>query len=222
MPAPTATIVWFPPTPTPSPFPTQVITPTPEMRPGLGQVILTDDFSDPSAWMLNSAGDTRAALSRGELTLAIAPTTSRDYIISLREEPLLSDFYMEITASLSMCRGEDEYGILIRAGSPQDYYRLALRCSSQARLDRIIQGQTTSPQPWVLSGAVPPGAPGFSRIAVWAVGKEMRFFVNNEYLFTVSDPMLSQGSLGVFARSVGENAVTINFSDLIVREAAIP
>lgn len=149
------------------------------------------------------------------MTLAIGPSASKDYILSLREEPVLGDFYAEITASPSLCRGSDEYGLLVRAASSTDYYRFALSCSGQARLDRIIQNQTTSPQPWV-EGVVPPGAPNSYRLAVWAAGREMRFFVNEEYLFTVSDPLLPSGTIGVFARSVNENAVTINFSNLII------
>jgi hypothetical protein len=216
-PTSTPTIVWFPPTSTPTPFPTQELVPTPEMRPGVGAVILTDDFSTANSWSLGTSGEGRAALSKNELTLAIGPTAAKDYILSLRQEPQLSDFYAEITASPSLCRGGDEYGLLVRAASTQDYYRFALTCNGQARVDRIIQNNTTSPQPWV-DGAVPPGAPSTSRIAVWAVGREMRFFVNDEYVFTINDPLLPQGSLGVFARSVNDNAVTINFSNLIIRE----
>jgi hypothetical protein len=44
----------------------------------------------------------------------------------------------------------------------------------------------------------------------------MRFFANDEYLFTVDDPLLPFGLLGVFARSASDLAVTVNFSDLTV------
>ena len=70
----------------------------------------------------------------------------------------------------------------------------------------------------MMSGAIPPGAPSTSRMAVWARGSEMRFFANDEYLFTVHDPLLPSGSLGVFARSSGDLAVTVNFSDLVVKK----
>jgi hypothetical protein len=46
----------------------------------------------------------------------------------------------------------------------------------------------------------------------------MRFFINDQYQFTVNDPLLPSGNIGVFARSIGETAVTVNFSDLIVRQ----
>jgi predicted membrane-bound spermidine synthase len=52
---------------------------------------------------------------------------------------------------------------------------------------------------------------------VWANGKEMRFYINGELQFSVKDPSLSAGSLGVFIRSAGDNAVTVSFADLVVR-----
>jgi hypothetical protein len=46
----------------------------------------------------------------------------------------------------------------------------------------------------------------------------MRFFVNDEYQFTVRDPLLFNGGFGVFARSASDMAVTVNFSALNVYE----
>jgi hypothetical protein len=214
--SPTPTIVWFPPTNTPTPFPTREVQPTPDMRPGMSQLLLEDDFEDADLWSLPARPDGRVSLGAGELTLAMQPTGSRAQLISLRQEPVLTDFYAEITAKTSMCRGLDEYGVLLRASSSQDFFRFSLSCNGQARVDRLLGGQASSPQPWVSAGGVPPGAPGITRIGVWAKGREMRFFINDEYLFTVSDPSLPSGVLGVFARSTGENAVTIHFTDLVV------
>jgi hypothetical protein len=100
--------------------------------------------------------------------------------------------------------------------SPGDFYRFSASCDGQVRMDRVVGGTASSPQPWIPSGSVPPGAPSSSRLAVWASGKEMRFFVNNDYQFTVSDPLLPEGNLGVFARSAGQLDVTVSFTDLIV------
>jgi hypothetical protein len=46
----------------------------------------------------------------------------------------------------------------------------------------------------------------------------MHFFVNDEFQFSVSDRIHPSGFLGVFARSTGENAVTVSFSDLVVHQ----
>jgi hypothetical protein len=212
----TPTIIWFPPTATPTPFNTPVVTPTADMRPDLGSIIFEDDFSDPTSWSLSHSQAGSAALGKNELTIAIGETNA--YVFSIRDEPILTDFYLEITAEPSLCRGLDEYGVLFRVSQNTDYYRFSLSCNGQVRLDRVSQGQASSPQPWMLSGAVPPGAPSSSRIGISAVRTDMSFFVNDHYQFSIQDPLLSSGGVGVFARSANKMAVTVNFSNLIVYE----
>jgi len=46
------------------------------------------------------------------------------------------------------------------------------------------------------------------------VGDEMRFFLNNNYQFTVHDPILHVGTLGFFVYASGASPVTVAFSDL--------
>jgi len=218
--SPTATIVWFPPTATYTPRPpvTPGITPTLDTRPGYGPLVFSDDFLKPELWALGRTGAGSAALGKSELSLVV--NQPRGYLFSLRQETALRDFYLEVTASPSICRGADEYGLLVRLVSLQDFYRFGLTCRGEARLDRLIGGEASSPNPPELSGAVPPGAPSTSRLAVWAQGKEMRFYANGQYLFTVSDPVLQVGGLGVYARASGEDSMTVDFSDLDVYQAA--
>ncbi len=213
---PTPTVIWFPPTSTPTPFPTPVVTPTQALSLPVGSVLLSDDFVDPGAWTLSKTTQASAALGVNELTLALHQPDG--YLYSLRSEPLLDDFYLEITASPNLCRDADEYGLLLRVSPSLEFYRLSLSCNGQARLDKYYQGTASSPQPWVMSGAIPPGAPSSSRLAVLARGKELSFFVNQEHLFTIQDPSLSSGTLGVFIRSGGENDLTVSFSDLVIRQ----
>jgi hypothetical protein len=213
---PTETVVWFPPTATPTPFSTPVVTPTEVLKPEIGDIIFSDDFSSGDRWGLGISESGSAALGINELTIAISnPGT---YIFTIRDEPLLRNFYAEITASPTLCRNLDEYGLLFRWGSMGDFYRYSLSCDGQVRLDRLAGGTAASPKPWMMTGVIPPGAPKSTRMAVWVKENEMRFFVDNIHQFTLSDPMLLSGLIGVFARSAGDNAVTVNFSDLVVYE----
>lgn len=213
---PTETVVWFPATATPTPFSTPVVTATEILKPEIGEVLFTDDFSSSDRWALGTSDAGGAALGKNELTIAISKPGT--YIFTIRNEPILRNFYAEITASPTLCRTLDEYGLLFRWGSMGDFYRYSLSCDGQVRLDRLTGGTAASPQPWMATGVVPPGAPKLTWLAVWVNGNEMRFFVDDNHQFTLSDPMLSSGLLGLFARSAGDNAVTVNFSDLIVYE----
>jgi hypothetical protein len=186
------------------------------MQPGVGDVILSDNFETGISWLLGQTTAASVAIGMNELTIAIS--SPHTYAYSNRDQPKLVNFYAEITANPTLCHTTDEYGLLLRFASTGDFYRFGLTCDGQVSLDRVYKGIASSPQPWITSGMLKTGAPSTSRLAVWAVGKEMRFFVNDVFLFTVNEPTIPNGSLGVFAASSGDLAVTVNFSDLVIRE----
>ena len=153
-----------------------------------------------------------AVITRNRLTLAVQPGY---YLSSMRRELPLSDFYAEITARPSLCRGEDNYGLIIR-GVGSSFYRFLLNCSGMVWAERITGGTKLRIHEPVPSGDAPPGAPGEVRIGMWAVGSEMRLFLNDRFQFSVTEPTFPIGAIGVFVRSNGETPATILFSDLEV------
>jgi len=52
---------------------------------------------------------------------------------------------------------------------------------------------------------------------MWAVGSELRLFLNGRYQFSISDPSYPSGTLGIFVNSSGENPVVVSFSDLEIQ-----
>ncbi len=212
---PTATVIWFPATATQTPLPTLDVSPTVDQLPPTGDLIFSDDFNDPDEWLLGQTSTTSIALGNQALTLALNQPSG--YLYTLRKSPILSDFYLEVTASPSLCRGDDEYGLLLRVSPSAEFYRFSLSCEGSIRLDKYYNGKASSPQAKTPSGSVPRGAPSSSLISAWVKGKEMQFYVNNEYQFTVRDPSLQEGSLGFFVRSAGDTALTVSFTNLSVR-----
>lgn len=213
-PAPTATIIWFPPSATSTPQLLSTKAPTPEMRPGLGSDLITDDFSNPFDWDIASSNEASAEIQNNRLTLA---AQSQVYMTSLRRDTFLTDHYTEITAQPSLCKSDDSYGILIRANGGS-YYRFALACDGTVRAERVSNSVRLTLQPPLPSGDVPPGAPGSVRIGIWAVGNEMRLFLNGRLQFSINDPSFPIGTIGVFVRSAGETPVVVSFSDLVIQE----
>jgi hypothetical protein len=208
---PTATIVWFPPSATPTLLQVPTYTGTPVMSPGIGARILSDNFSDDSPWDTAVADNASAAIGRNRLSLAVQPGF---YLSSMRRELPLSDFYAEITARPSLCRGDDNYGVIAR-GVGSSFYRFVLTCNGEIRAERISGGTRLPIFDPVPSGDVA-RPPGEVRIGLWAVGEEMRLFLNDRYQFSVRDPKFPIGAFGVFVRSNGEEPVSVTFSDLEV------
>jgi hypothetical protein len=212
-PQPTATPVWFPPTITPSPEYLLTRAPTPEMHPGVGDIILTDDFSDPDLWDIAASDQASANLVGSRLNLSVQ---SGVYMISLRHAITLGDHYAEITAQPSLCRNEDSYGVLIRANAVS-YYRFSLSCNGMVSAERLSGKAREILQKPLASGDTPFGA-GEVRIGVWALGADIRLFLNDRYQFEINNTSYPVGTIGVFANSAGDTPTVISFSDLVVKE----
>ena len=213
-PTPTETIQWFPPSATPTPRPTRTAIPTTDWRPGVGAAILIDDFSSQESWQSGQRESGNIAFGSQQLNLAVS--AARGYLYSLRSEPSLGDFYLEITASPNLCRGEDTYGLILRASDAFSYYRYAVNCSGMVRLEQVRAGSASVLYDWVLSGQVPIGAPARVRLGVWAYGDELRLFVGDVYQLSATRLGMLEGNIGVFARSEGSSALSVSFSDLVV------
>jgi len=211
-PLPSPTVIWFPPSATPTLLALATYTATPEMSPGIGSITYTDDFSKDSSWNTATSDQGSAAISRNRLSLAAQPGV---YMVSMNRDLILGDFYAEITAHPSLCRGEDSYGILVRIAG-NSFYRFSLTCNSMIQAERIKNSVRLVMQQPVPSGDAPPGAPGEVRIGMWAVGYEMRLFLNGRFQFSINDVNLPSGGFGVFAQGAGDTQVSVTFSDFVV------
>lgn len=209
-PTDTPTIVWFPPTPTFTPFPTVAVSPTPDLRSGIGKLLLQDDFRDPDPWSTSNDNEASASVSKGSINLSLK--SADDYLLSTRNGPVFGDFYAEITATPNFCHGEDEYGFIVR-DLDGDHYRLALSCDGRVKVDRSYRGLSRQAG-WLQSAVIPDVTPSSSRLQIWAAGSQMRFFVNDLYLFAITDSLLYKGTIGVFVHTSGKGDVSVSFSDL--------
>lgn len=182
----------------------------------IGEIIFQDKFLSSDGWTVPQTDRGLINITNGEIVIII--NEPKSLLVGTLEKPDLQDFYAEITANPVLCTGRDEYGFLFRVFGRNQYYRFSLSCDGEVRLDKIVGAGTFVLYPWTRSASVPPGAPSVSKIEVLALRNEIRVFINGDPQFTIIDQGLSLGSFGVYARSAGETAVTIIFSDLIVRE----
>ena len=212
----TPTVIWFPPTETPVVTPTQEFTPTPSLMVELGEVVYEDTFTSPEGWILPESGRGLVSIGNGELNIIINEPGS--YLSSSREKPDVGDFYAEIITNPVLCSSNDEYGFLFGVVSGIQYYSFGLSCSGEVRLERFDSGDITILFPWTRNASVPAGAPSVTKIAVLAVDDEIHIYINGVSLLTIEGQQRRYGSFGVYARSVGDKAMTVSFSDLIVRE----
>jgi hypothetical protein len=184
------------------------------MKPGIGSLVLADDFSSSAVWDVAASDQASAAVEENRLTIAAQPGVAP--VVSFRRGQVFGNMYAEITAEPSLCRDADDYGLVFRAPNNIAYYRFALACNGTAGAERISLASTRVLQPPLASGDVPAGAPGQARLGVWAAGQEFHFFLNGRYQFSAMDRSYPAGAIGVFAHAAGTSPVTVAFSDLKV------
>jgi hypothetical protein len=216
----TATINWFPATNTRTPLPAQLSTPTPGVVPNLGALLFNDIFTDANQWTATTSSAGNSIVGNNRLTLTLAEGTDLMTITSLRMQPQVSDFYARIDAQLSLCRGRDQINLLFRVTSVADFYRYSVNCNGEMRLERVVSGKPFVMRDWTPSPDAPLGAPGQVTMSVYAAGRDLRFFLNDHFQFTVNDQFFSQGGLGVSIRSEDGSPMSISFSNLSVH--AVP
>ncbi len=212
---PTSTRIWFPPSATATlgvDSINQTSTPAPILE--LGNLILEDDFSNETLWDIASSEQATSAINSNRLILS---AQSGVYMLSLRHEIVLTDYYAEITAQPSLCKGKDNYGLLIRASSAS-YFRFVITCDGTVRAERYSSGTRLVLQQPEISADVPRGAPSQVKIGVWVYGKEMRLYLNDHFQFSIIDPSFPSGTIGVFVRSEEDTPIVIAFSDLVINE----
>lgn len=212
---PTATTVWFPATSTPTLRPTQQQTPLPDIHQETGTLLYRDDFSEPAAWTRYETANSNVTISNHHITLALNQVEGLIY--GFRTEPQLTDFYAEITASPNFCQGEDEYGLMVRVnGTRLNHYRFVLTCDGRVSASRVVNNRGNVIVDWESHPLIPITFPRDIRLGIWAQGSELRFLVDGFMIFSVSDTIIAQGSLGVFVRASGSSPISVNFSDLDV------
>ncbi|MBT3240833.1 MAG: hypothetical protein HON98_13400 [Chloroflexi bacterium] len=215
-PSPTATIVWFPPTATATERPEILSSPTPDMRTGIGKIFFEEPFDNPEDWEIFPVQGGSSMFSNGHLTMVL--DQKNQYAYATHNHLFIYNFYGEITAKPNLCEAADEYGVILRTVQLQDFYRLAISCGGSVSVSRSSEGSTFSVIPNSPIPGQQTGPPGSVKIGFWANNTEIRFFINDQFLFSTQDIILRSGTLGVFIHSVSDATVSVNFSDLSLFE----
>lgn len=216
-PAPTNTVIWFPPTATTRPMMTPTAVPVTDERPSLGGLILADNFSREGNWQTYRSAQGNAVIANNEITLAIQKAESR--IASYSSLPQYGDYYLSLNVSLSLCSWHDDwYGIAFRVNDSDNQYRWLFNCLGQTRVDRVYRGRVYTIADWEINGVIKQTAPQKFSVGIAAKGEELRFFANDTLLASVEDPVFTAGGYGLLASSAGYGPLTVSFSNFVLME----
>jgi hypothetical protein len=210
-------------TPTLAASPTPVGPATPDPQEGVGEVIYAEGFDGSSRWNWAYDDDTaRFELNTGEQQLQAQAKLRGSWRFTVGPSSWQAgDMQLTVTARAIGCADSDMYGVLFRGRSNEedsvyDFYNLVFRCDGQARLERLITPNTSVLVDWADYEAI--GGVGVdNRITIWARGAQLRFYVNEQYLFSATDSGLSAGFVGFYLADRNNGNMSVAWRGLEVR-----
>lgn len=214
---PTEVIEWFPASATPRPLRTPTAFSTPDQRPRIGKLLVSDSFEDDKNWQVFRSDAGNAVISHNELTLALQK--SANTITSFSQLPQYDNYYLSMDVNLSMCAYyRDLYGVMFRVGDTGNLYRWLFNCRGESKVERFYKGQTTILSNWSENTYIRPGAPQKFSLGISASGSQLQFFINDTLVAAAEDTVLQSGGYGVLASSEGYTPLTVSFSNFQIYE----
>lgn len=217
------------PTPTPTPtfaIPTiaasETLTPspppsaTPDPQAGLGEVIFLDDFSENLGWDLGEDGTGATSIRQGKMIITLHESSGFRYALAPVQP--LANFYLEVEVRPELCQPDDEFGILFRLNAQFEYYRFALNCGGQTKVNRSLQNGARALMPLTNTAAAIAGPMAKNILAVRASGDQFRIWINGVEIFNLRDLSLQSGLVGLFVRTGRGNQATVSFDNFLLRE----
>ena len=198
-------------TSTPPPSPTATLPPS-DPRSGLGDPAFSDTFANGESWPLYT--DEHVSFNVKDSNLVLTAFNPDKYNGWMFTWPVISDFYLEMTAKTEECSGLDQYGLMLRATKPpQEYigYLYGITCDGQYSLRRWNGEKYVTLVDWTSSDQINAGSNQTNRIGILADGTRLTMYANGKLLQEINDDTHPQGRFGVFVGS----ANTPDFNTLV-------
>jgi hypothetical protein len=194
-------------------------TPTPPLATGdpkasLGEPDFTDNFDDGSNWFIYTDEHAEVEVQDNRLTMTLLNADKYEAMM-LSTQPILEDFYMEVSATTGDCRGLDRYGLIVRAPgfNPIQGYLFGFTCDGQYSL-RIWDGVGfTAIIQWTRSDLILAGAQQTNRFGFSASGQQLKLFANGKLLTEIQDDQFPSGYFGLFAGAYATPGFSVSYTD---------
>jgi hypothetical protein len=216
-------------TPTQAATATPIVPPTPDPNEGLGNLIYSDKLDGTGGWLWTYEDDAvKFGVSREQSRLNGVAKRSGTWRFTISDDAIrVGDQQLRVTALTEVCAENDEYAVLFRgrvdaATTTYSYYAFKLRCGGAARLERLDGPDTSVIVNWTASPAIKAGAGQENVLLVWANKGEMRFYVNDQYLFSTQDTALTEGFYGFYLQDRTNGNLAVSWQNLEARSVSVP
>jgi hypothetical protein len=182
----------------------------------LGAPDWTDNFDNGDNWPLYNDEHVNMQITNGSLVMTSLVANRKDPWDSwMVTDSILTDFYIELSATPGECGGLDRYGMVIRANpEATKAYLFGFSCGGEYSL-RLWDGEKLFMlQPWQFDQYINKGPNQLNRLGLLARGKMLTLYANDNLLATVVDETFTEGSFGIFSGAANTDNFTVQFDQM--------
>lgn len=195
LPSPTTTT-------SPTPVPTSTL-PAGDPKTELGEPAFIDTFDSDANWSLYTNDHVSFTVKDSNMVMvAFEPEHYTGWMVSW---PVISEFYLEMTAEQRQCSGLDHYGMMFRATKTEKGYVgyfFGITCDGQYSLSNWDGSKYIPLVDWTPSDHILTGSNQTNRIGVMAEGNRISMYANGKLMKEFNDDTHQEGRFGVGIGSV--------------------
>jgi hypothetical protein len=185
-------------------------------EPQAGELLYSDDFSDPgSGWKRSSTSESAYAYLDGRYYITASKPGTNFYSV-IPTNQIFKDFIVEVEVKAEDVPKNGGYGLALRRDSDSlEDYLFELSKDGQFQFSLWKNAKWITLVGWTNSSAIETGK-GSNNIKIIAQGDTFTFYVNGVKLGECTDRSLSSGEIGLVAGARDDGEVHVSFDNLKV------
>ncbi|MHB1357428.1 MAG: hypothetical protein ACYCZF_15785 [Anaerolineae bacterium] len=181
----------------------------------IGELLFSDDFTDPSSgWAEFSSDESDQAYESGKFAITVH---SVDYLAWSSAGQYYSDFVVQVEGAKASGPNDGIYGILFRVVDNMNYYAFGVNSTGSYFVAVRVDNEWINLVPLTKNSAIKTGT-ATNKLAVLAQGDFFQVYANGVLLDEGSDSTFAEGDIYIMASTVAVGELVVKFSSVNVWE----
>ena len=200
-------------TPKPTPVPTHTPPPTPTPTPR--EILLSDDFSNPSSGWHTGSDENGSAFYKGGW-LHIRNTTGSEHAMGSWPDQYFTDFVLEVETKLVDGTDENFHTIACRWDGAGNYYDFGIGADGYYEILKWVNDKRVVLKTPTFSNYINRGQGETNLMHIECIGNTLSLSVNGHLLATVTDNAFTGGDISLGATALNGAYTEVAFDNIVV------
>lgn len=187
--------------------------------PGQTDELFREEFilGQTGIWSLESDDVGSSAIVPEHMVIELNASNQIQY--SKLNEPIFSNFTLEVDGQLVGGSPSSTYGVMFRMESPQEFYRFEITGDGMYILERhdADGSWVRQSEDWQDSVVINQGIGAVNRLKVTADRDKIAVFVNDVFLEEISDSSFASGNIALDVGTFDGGGARVIFDDLLIK-----